>query len=434
MSGGSVRRKVVELLDRMDGNAYSNLVLDAGINEFSQRDKAFASRLFYGVIERKLTLEYIISKYSSRPLEKLDGSVANILKTGIYQLLYMDSVPDSAAVNESVALAAKCGKKSAAGFINAVLRNFIRDGKRFELPKDNIDRISVEYSCCKELVQLLCNDYSAEKAESFLKNSLTPHKLYLRVNPLKTTAEKLSDDLGKLGIRAEICETVPNCIAVGNIGSMEELDLFRNGMFHVQDLSSQMCCAALAPKAGETVIDLCAAPGGKSFTFAEDMENKGKIISADLREKRVGLIRKGAERLGITVIEAVRNDAKVFNESFPKADKVLCDVPCSGYGVIRSKPEIKYGGTERTKELPEVQYKILSAAASYLKNGGELVYSTCTLSKAENDDIVDRFLDEHNDFEAVKAFPQQDGEKLTIFPEMFDCEGFFIAKIRKVIT
>ena len=164
------------------------------------------------------------------------------------------------------------------------------------------------------------------------------------------------------------------------------------------------------------------------------MENKGRIISADLREKRTGLIQKGAERLGITVIEAVQNDAKVFNESFPKADKVLCDVPCSGYGVIRSKPEIKYGGIGRTKELPEVQYKILSAAASYLKDGGELVYSTCTLSKAENDDMIDRFLAEHKDFLPSRAVPQSDGYKLTIFPDEFDCEGFFIAKIRKVIT
>ncbi len=428
------RYTVLGLLDRMDDKAYSNLLLEQGISGLSERDKAFASRLFYGVLERKLTLEYIISKYSSRPLEKLDGSVANILKMGIYQLLYMDSVPDNAAVNESVALAAKCRKKSASGFINAVLRNFIRDGKHFELPTDDIERMSVEYSCGKELVKLLCEDYSTEKTENLLKNSLLPHKLYVRVNTLKTTSRKLVEDFGKMGIDSQICEKIPDCVSADINGSVEQLDLFKNGMFHVQDMSSQMCCAILAPKKGETVIDICAAPGGKTFTMAEIMENNGRIISGDVRENRVGLIRKGAERLGISIAEAVCNDGAVFNENFTKADKVLCDVPCSGFGVIRTKPEIKYNGIERARELPELQYKILSAAASYLKDGGELVYSTCTLSRSENDNVIDRFLTEHKDFEPVNAFPEADGYKLTIFPDEFDCEGFFMAKIRKVIA
>ncbi len=433
MNGASARCTVLELLDRMDNKAYSNLLLDKGIADLSSRDKAFASKLFYGVLERKLTLEYIIAQYSSRPVDKIDHSVLNILKMGIYQILYMDSVPDNAAVNESVSLAAKCKKKSASGFINAVLRNFIRNDKQFELPKDKIERMSIEYSCGKELVKLLCDDYSAEKAEKFLKNSLTPHKIYIRANSLKTAPEMLIEAFDKRGIDAQICSDIPDCISVNDIGSVEQLDLFNEGMFHIQDLSSQLCCQALSPLSGETVIDVCAAPGGKSFTFAEIMKNNGRIISGDVRENRVGLIRKGAERLGISIIEAVRNDAKVFNKNFPKADKVLCDVPCSGFGVIRSKPEIKYNGIERVKVLPEVQYEILSTAASYLKDGGELVYSTCTLSKAENDDVIERFLSEHREFEPSKAVPWLDGNKLTIFPE-YECEGFFIAKIRKVIA
>lgn len=436
MNSDTVRYKVLELLDRMDKKAYSNLLLDKGISGLSIRDKAFASRLFYGVLERKLTLEYIISKYSSRPLAKLDGSVVNILKMGLYQLLYMDSVPDSAAVNESVALAGKCGKKSASGFINAVLRNFIRNGKQIEFPEDAIENLSVKYSCCSELVKLLCDDYSYERAENFLKNSLTPHKLYIRVNTLKTTAEKLIDDLEKTGINSEICADLPDCISVKDLGGIDQFELFKQGMFHVQDLSSQMCCRALSPRPGETVIDICAAPGGKSFTLAEIMENKGRIISGDIREKRVELIRKGAEKLGISIIEAVCNDAGKFNESFPKADKIICDVPCSGFGVIRSKPEIKYNGIERAKELPEVQYNILSSASSYLKDGGELVYSTCTLHKAENDDIIDRFLNEHHDFEPANVIVRgediREQYKFTVFPDEFDCEGFFISKIRKV--
>ena len=435
MGGKSVRFTVLELLNRMDKNAYSNLVLDSviGSGELSQRDKSFVSRLFYGVLERKLTLEYIISKYSTRPLKKLDNSVVNILKMGIYQLLYMDSVPDSAAVNESVLLARQCGKTSASGFVNAVLRNFIRDGKRIDLPKDKFERLSVEYSCGTQLVKLLCKDYSYEKAENFLKNSLTTHKTYIRTNTIKTSSEKLIEALKEFGIKAELCTDVPDCILAENLGGVEELELFRSGMFHVQDLSSQICCKALDPKSGDTVIDVCAAPGGKTFTFAEMMGNKGNILACDLHEKRVKLIENDAGRLGISVIEAVQNDAKVVNDGFPAADKILCDVPCSGFGVIRSKPEIKYTDIEAVKGLPEVQYKILSTASSYLKSGGELVYSTCTLNKAENDDVIDRFLSEHKDFEPVPAadwLGKQD-YKLTIFPEEFDCEGFFISKIRR---
>ncbi len=436
MSSSPVRLKVLELLGRMDNKAYSNLALGSGLKDLSHRDRAFASRLFYGVLERKLTLEYIISEYSSRPLGKLDDHVANILKMGIYQLLYMDSVPDSAAVNESVALAGMCGKKSASGFINAVLRSFIRNGKTVKFPENKIERLSIEYSCGKKLAEQLCSEYSYEKAEGFLKNSLSEHKQYLRVNTLKTGSDRLAEELKRSGINSEKCSIVPACIAADDMGSIEGSESFAEGMFHVQDLSSQICCAALAPVSGETVVDVCAAPGGKSFTFAEMMENKGKIFSGDIHEKRVGLIKKGAERLGISIIDAFKKDAAVYCSEIPEADKVLCDVPCSGYGVIRSKPEIKYSDPDEVKRLPEIQYKILSSASQYLKNGGELVYSTCTLSRAENDGIIDRFLNEHKDFEPVPVVPwikkYENEYKITIFPEEFDCEGFFISKIRKV--
>lgn len=433
----SPRFTALELLDRMDSGAYSNLLLASALNEanLSERDRSFVSRLFYGAAERKLTLEYVISLYSNKPLQKLDRSVANILKIGLYQLLYMDSVPDSAAVNETVALAKQCGKASAAGFVNAVLRSFIRDGKKVTLPKEETARMSVEYSCSEELVKRLCEDYTAEKAEELLKNSLTEHKTYLRVNSLKTDAKTLVDEFMRLGIEAEECGLVQNCVSVSGLGSVEGSRLFAEGYFHVQDLSSQMCCAALDPKPGETVLDLCSAPGGKAFTLAEIMGDSGRIIACDLREKRVGLIKKGAERLGISCIETAVNDAKAFNAGFPAADRVLCDVPCSGFGVIRSKPEIKYTDPKAAEKLPQVQYDILTAAARYLKCGGELVYSTCTLSRAENDGVIDRFLAENSGFvpvELPKFGEPCGGHKLTVFPWDYDCEGFFISKIRKV--
>ena len=433
MSVKSARFTVLELLNKMDGKAYSNLILNSALNEssLSERDKGLVSKLFYGVVERKLTLEHIISLYSSKPLHKLDKAVVNILKMGVYQLLYMDSIPDSAAVNESVTLTKQCGKSSASGFVNAVLRNFIRDGKKITFPDDTIKRMSIEFSCSEELVQQLCIDYSIEAARQFLENSVTEHKTYLRVNTLKTDTETLIGEFEKLGVHAEECLHAENCIWAENLGSVENSELFKSGMFHVQDLSSQLCCRALSPKAGETVIDICSAPGGKAFTFAEMMNNNGRILACDLHEKRVNLIKSGSERLGITIIEALCSDAKIFNESFPAADKILCDVPCSGFGVIRSKPELKYTDLEAVKGLPRVQYDILTTAAKYLKYGGELVYSTCTLSRAENDDMIDKFLSENKNFAPAEIDGYND-YKLTIFPKDFDCKGFFISKIRKV--
>lgn len=431
MSVKSPRFTALELLNKMDKQAYSNLILDAALNSsgFSARDKGFVSRLFYGAVERKLTLEYVISLYSSKPLHKLDGVIVNILKIGLYQILYMDAVPDNAAVNESVTLAKQSGKTSASGFVNAVLRNFIRDGKKIKYPTDKIERLSVEYSCGIDLVKQFCSDYSYETAEKILKMSVASHGYYLRVNSVKTNTETVLNELISCGYNAKQCSQIDNCIIVESLSDIENNDLFKKGYFHVQDLSSQLCCKALNPKAGETLIDLCAAPGGKAFTLTEMMNNEGRIYACDLHQKRVNLIKKGAERLGLTSINAVQNDAKLFNSEFPLADKVLCDVPCSGFGVIRSKPEIKYADLAELKKLPEVQYDILCTASRYLKQGGELVYSTCTLSKAENDRVIDRFLEEHSDFEPVNIFEDGKNYKKLIFPD--ECEGFFISKIRK---
>lgn len=430
----SPRFTVLELLNRMDNHAYSNIALDSALEKsvFSERDKSFVSRLFYGIVERRLTLEYVISLYSSKPLHKLDAAVINILKMGLYQILYMDSVTDSAAVNESVILAKQCGKTSAAGFINAVLRSFIRDGKEISFPKDRVERLGLEYSCSPELVKKLCGDYSFEQIEELLKASVAPHKTFLRVNNLKISTEKLISEFNAVGINVKSCNITDNCLEAEKLGGLEHCELFQKGFFHVQDLSSQLCCKVLSPSPNDTVIDLCAAPGGKAFTITELMGGSGKVIACDIHPNRVNLIKKGAERLGL-LIEAVKNDAKIFNESFPQADKILCDVPCSGFGVIRSKPELKYTDLKTISRLPEVQYDILCTASKYLKPGGELVYSTCTLNRNENDNVIDRFLNEHKNFKPINIMEEygNKGHKMTIFPRDFGCEGFFISKIRK---
>lgn len=438
MSSKSVRYIVLELLNKMDNGAYSNLALDSILktSELSGRDKGFITHIFYGIIERKLTLEYIISLYSAKPLQKLDKIVVNILKIGLYQLKFMDSVPDNAAVNETVNLTKQAKIGSASGFVNAVLRSFIRDNKKINYPVDKIQRLSIEYSCNIELAKKICAEYSYELAEDLLKSSVTPHKTYVRINNLKISAEDLIIEFSKLGIHAEKIDFTDNCLVIDKLSDIERCNLYLNGYFHVQDLSSQLCCKALCPEAGELVIDICAAPGGKTFTLAELMNNRGRIIAADLHEKRVNLIKKGAERLGIDIIETMQNDAKKFNNNIPMADKILCDVPCSGIGVIRSKPELKYVELNTIKKLPEIQYEILSTASQYLKKGGELVYSTCTINKDENDNVVDRFLKEHTNFEPVDVLSEfgdvSNGHKATIFPHHFGCEGFFISKIRKV--
>jgi len=429
----NARFLAVELLDRtFKNNGYSNIQLGAGLEKsnLDERDKRLCSMLYYGVIERKITLDYIISQLSSRNINKIDLTVLNILRIGIYQLLYADSIPDNASVNESVSLTKSFGKTSASGFVNAVLRNFIRKNKIYAVPMDIRISSSVKYSAPVDLIDSLVSDYGIEKMDILLSDALNAPPVTIRVNTLKEEAVKAVQNLDceKSGI-------IPDCYNLKS-GNLTVLPEFKNGYFHVQDLSSQLCCMALNPDENDRVLDLCSAPGGKAFTIAQLMNNKGEIYAFDLHEKRVNLIRKGAERLGILNIRAMTGDACVFNPDLPEFTKILCDVPCSGIGVIRRKPEIKYKNFDEFQRLPDIQYKILENALNYLESGGELVYSTCTLHKAENDDIIDRLIENHSDIEGV-PFLENLGEpfgnyKATVFPDYFGSDGFFISKIRKV--
>lgn len=437
MADRSPRAAAAELLLKVSKNAYSNLALDGLLSgsDYSRQDKNFISRLFYGVIERKVTLDHVISLYSKKPLHKLDAAVLVILRMGVYQLRYMESVPDNAAVNESVNLAKKMGKTSAAPFVNAVLRNFIRDGKEIKLPEDPVKRMSIEYSCPAELAARLTDQYGSEKTEAFLRASLEPHKMYIRVNNTLVSPQELSEKLSAVGVKNAVSGYDSCCIETDSIHEVDSNELFRQGLFHVQDLSSQLCSKALDPHKGEAILDICAAPGGKTFTIAEITGDDCTLYACDLHAKRAALIKKGAERLKLTSVKALQNDAKVFNSDFPVFDKILCDVPCSGLGVIRSKPEIKYTPLKDIAALPEIQYNILETAARYLRKGGELVYSTCTVLKEENDAVIDRFLSEHDEFEGVPFLEELGAPfgsyKAVIMAESFDCEGFFISKIRR---
>ena len=428
MRTDTARSLAVRLLLRTFGEGgYSNLLLDQALAEaaLEPMDKRLCAMLYYGVTERFLTLEHIAGCYSKRPVQKLDREVRMILALGLYQLLYCEKIPDRAAVNETVALTGIFHKKSASGFVNAVLRSFLRVGKKIRFPQDKWLARQVEFSAPADLVQKLYEQLGEETAERFLSNALLPPPVTIRLNTTRAGAEEIAE------LQPESCGICENAYFT-HIQDVSETDSFRKGYFHVQDLSPQLCCKVLDPQPGEIVFDVCAAPGGKTFTIAEMMQDRGKVYAFDLHPKRVKLIEDGAKRLGLTCIQAQAQDAKVFREDLPQADRVLCDVPCSGLGVIRRKPEIKYKPLAELAGLPDIQLAILENAARYLRTGGTLVYATCTVLREENEAVIGRFLAAHPEFRPVPLteFGTQDGYK-TFTAADGDCDGFFVGRLKK---
>lgn len=421
------------LVSTEKNSSYSNIALDKVLLKYSllkDVDRRFITALYYGVIERKISLDAVISKYSNRPLDKLSDAVRNILRMGIYQLLYMDSVPDNAAVNESVALTKVNKNPAVSGFVNALLRSFIRDGKVLPKTGDKITDLSVEYSCPVWLVEMWLKDYGEDVLMTMLKSSVGRPPVSVRLNTCKFTESEILSELEADGIKYKLSDKLEGCCELIGCGSVEKLSAYEKGMIHVQDISCQLCASLLGAKAGNVVLDMCSAPGGKAFTIAEIMGDKGRVLAFDLHANRVRLIAEGAKRLGLDSIEAKTNNAKIHSEDIPMADAVLCDVPCSGLGVIRRKPEIKYCDRNAIAGLPVVQRDILSASAAYVKNGGTLVYSTCTLNRSENDETAEWFLKNNPDFEPVKLDGFTD-YKISLTHDIMGGDGFFIAKFRR---
>lgn len=432
----TARKIVSELLIKTEEKgAYSTIVLDAALekNALSPKDKAFASALFYGVLERKMTLDYIIRCYSKIEYDKIEVSAVQLLRMGLYQLLYMDGVPDNAAVNETVKLASQKQK----GFINALLRGFIRDGLKIDYGTlEGEAKLSIEYSCPKWLVKMWIKRFGEKATVEMLKASFGRPPLYVKVNTLKCTADQLISELKKDGIKAVKNKLLPDCVEIDKIGGVEACRAYRGGLFHVQDISSQICSKIVKPVFGETVLDMCSAPGGKSFSIAEAMGNKGEVYSFDLYDGKISMLRDGAKRLGISIIKASVNDASDYNESIPLADKVLCDVVCSGLGVIRRKPEIKYKKKQALEEIPPIQKQILKTASRYVKPGGTLIYSTCTLNYEENEGVVEEFLKENPDFAPIVVPVDIKGVEAeycrNFFPQTTGGDGFFVATLRRI--
>lgn len=430
----SARQIAYEILLKIEvDKAFSNLAIDSAVKMYNpdSTDCAFISRLVYGVIERKITLDYVVSRHLSNPAKKMKPEVLTVLRMGTYQILFMDKVHSGAAVNESVKLvkANKC--EFAAGLVNAVLRKISQNDLEADGDLTETQKFSVDYSVPEELVKFMIHHYGKENAESFFKASLQPKEITVRVNTLKTTAEKLKKLLRDE--RVNVFDTyLPDALRIESDRAVYNLDCFKNGLFHVEDLSSQLCVEALELFDGASAVDVCAAPGGKSFTAAEYMNNNGVLYSCDVYEQRTELIKQGAQRLGIENIIPIVNDATIFNENLPEMDRVLCDVPCSGLGIIGKKPEIKYKRLDDTKSLLPIQMQILKTSSKYVKHGGRLVYSTCSVNPNENRRICDRFLEENPEFVSVKVLPRiertvDEGDYLTLFPHKNNCDGFFIA-------
>lgn len=427
------------LLKIEQDGAYSNIALNNAVKEgeLTPLDAAFTSALVYGVLERKITLDYIIKQYSKIPLRKIELKTKIILRLGLLQMAFMDKVPESAAVNESVKLAKQQKLQKSSGFINAILRSFARDNCKVKYPdiKNKAEYYSVKYSCPQPLVKLWLESYGEENAKGILEKLSGRPNIYARVNTLRTTAEKLIDALADDKVKAEKVDFPENSVRLADTGSIERLKAYKGGLFHIQDLSSQLCTYFLSAEKGQTVLDICSAPGGKTFTTAEYMHNSGKIIACDMYEHKLKLIEKGAKRLGIDIVETCLRDGSSDENPLPMADRILCDVPCSGLGVLSRKPEIRYKDDIIDTNLADIQYKILCESAKYLKKGGKLVYSTCTLNPQENNKNTAKFLAEHSDFEGValelhpqlgRAYEEQPYE-ITLMPHSYDGDGFYIS-------
>ncbi|MEE1278017.1 MAG: 16S rRNA (cytosine(967)-C(5))-methyltransferase RsmB [Acutalibacteraceae bacterium] len=422
----SNQRKIAALaLINVEKNAaYSNIALNETLKKYNleKQESAFVSTLFYGVLERKITLDYYISKLSSQPLSKIPPLTLQALRLGVYQLVFMDKVPVSAAVNESVNIVKKSKESRLSGFVNAVLRNISRSLPA--LPTDNSkESISIRYSCSVSLAQRLIDDYGVTEVEKILSSALNSKTVTIRVNTLKTTVEELVSQFGEQGVKAEKT-FLPNALSLLDTGSVENNTLYKKGYFHVQDLSSQICADLVGAKHGDCVLDVCAAPGGKTFTICENMQNKGTVIACDIHPHRVKLIEDGATRLGVDIIKTAVADATEYNPQFENSfDSVLCDVLCSGSGVIGRKPDIRYKDFSNDAEITALQLKILSNAFKYLKPGKQLVYSTCSIIKSENEDVVNAFLDSSDTAELLSM--------KTFLPHIDGTDGFFTAVIRK---
>lgn len=418
---------------------------NATLKDFVRRDKldsreaGLAARLCYGVLQNRGRLDWYLKRLYNRRIKDFQPVVRDILHIGLYQICMMDKIPQSAAVNESVKLAKKScrSQKNAPGLVNAILRNAIREEIWLKEPES----LSDKYSHPQKLIDFLQDNIGAEKLELMLAANNGIPDMVVQVNTRKITTENLLDLLKERNVSAQSHSWMPNCLVLSGCGDLEQLDVFQKGYFYVQDCAARLSimCAKLAGKEKVRILDCCASPGGKSFAAATDVSSDSEIFSCDIYEHKASLISSGAKRLGFDNIHVFTRDATMdYPEWHSHMDCVIADVPCSGYGIIRKKPDIRFKDPDSMRQLPELQLDILRQQAKYVKPGGTLLYSTCTVVRAENEDVVKQFLKENQDFALVplplpEVFPVNTSGMLTLIPGEYDTDGFFISCLRRKI-
>lgn len=440
------RYVALKILSEIDEKkVFSNIRLNQYFKKYnlSSLDRAFATEIVYGTLRWKLKIDYLIQKFSKKDLKDLNVWALNCIRIGVYQIFLMDRVPEFAAVNQSVVLC-KLKAPRLSGFVNGILRNIIRNKQEFDIinEKDKIKFLSIKYSHPKWFIDYFIKYFD----ENFLihlmdANNQAP-ELTVRVNTLKSSKENLKAKLISRGIKVKDGQLKESLI-IEEVGQIEKMQEFLDGLFYVQDQSSMMASIILNPKPGEKVLDMCAAPGGKATHMAELMENTGEIIAFDVHEHKINLINENSKRLGIDIIKPMLKDATVFYKEFENNfDKILLDAPCSGLGLIRKKPEIRWNvSLKNIKDLTKIQSILLKNASKYVKINGEILYSTCTITKDENEQIIEKFLNENTNFELVnisELVPIEfknsliDGTYLRLYPNINNTDGFFICKLKRL--
>lgn len=418
------------LLACRKSGAWSDGALKELLRGMERREAALASRLCYGVLQNRMLLDWQLAQFTK--LKKLQPAVHEILRLALYQLTLADKIPASAAVNEAVEQTKRFANPQAARLVNAVLRNALR-----AQPLPQPESLSVKYSHPQELTELFLEQFGQETTENLLKSHNEAPQTVLQINRLRTTTQETMNALHEANVECSVHPWLPDCLTVRGTGSLEQLAAFEQGLLYVQDAAARLAVEAAGLEPDMRVLDCCAAPGGKSFAAAIAMQNHGSITSCDIHPHKLQLIERGAARLGISILQTRLQDAsKPVPEWESAMDAVLADVPCSGLGVIRKKPDIRYKSLAQTEHLPEIQLAILRQQAHYVKPGGVLLYSTCTILKRENENVVQAFLrDEPQFFAETVHFPQNsgipDGAMTTLLPCTHGTDGFFICKLRR---
>lgn len=404
-----------------------------------RRDAALATRLCFGVLQNRILLDWYLSRLSHLPLEKLEPYVHANLRVALYQICFLDKIPPSAAVHEAVRLTRmQVRHPRAAGMVNGILRTYLRTKEELTLPTDwdMVHQMSVQYSHPRWLVEKFLNRLGPQQTECLLRENNGQPPITIQANTVVGTVEELLAALTADGVRAEPHPFLDNCLQLFEAGNLERLRAYEQGMFFVQDGAARLSVCAMELKPGQRVLDCCAAPGGKSFAAAVDMGNRGAVLSCDIHPHKLPLITAGRERLKLSIVSPTRQDATRHRaEWVAQFDAVLCDVPCSGLGIIRKKPEIRYKNPQEMEELPHIQRKIIAQGCQYVKPGGTLLYSTCTVMEEENEQVIADFLRCHPEFKLqsrlLPGVGQMDGT-ITLWPHLHHTDGFFIAVMKRV--